>query len=299
MLKRIISALIVLASSSAFGWGAIGHQIVAYVGANSALEGQAFWQANLSQLRQLTTVPDRLWKTSATKADEGLTHWFQVDAYYKPADFSQIITFPSLYSQAVSQYTESVILVNGTAPWRVRQLYQLAFQAFKMGDTKSALQYVGIMSHYIGDLSQPLHVTVNHDGQLTGNNGLHAYFETTVLKDENAIRADVQKRVSKLLKDGNFLSQFNGSLMDSLLLSIERSVSQLDLVLKNDKQYGRTSKGAAVQLELAKNRLADGAATLAIIMSQLWKETGLIPQASVLNIQEPSWIKPDFSRLTF
>lgn len=299
MLKRITSVLIVLTTSSAFGWGSIGHQIVAYTGANSATEGKLFWQSNLEPIRTISTVPDRLWKSSATKADEGLTHWFEIDSYYKPTEFSQIISFPSSYSDAVSKYTEERIKVNGTAPWRIRQLYQLAFQAFKSGDTKSALQYVGVMSHYIGDLSQPLHVSINYDGQLTGNKGLHSYFETSVLKNETAIRTDVQKRTLKLLKDGNFLSQFNGSLMDSILLSVERSVTQLDLVLKNDKQYGRNAKGAAIQLELAKDRLADGAATLAIILNQLWKETGLIAQASPLKVQDPKFVKPDYSKLNF
>ncbi|MBC7457897.1 MAG: hypothetical protein H7235_06440 [Bdellovibrionaceae bacterium] len=297
MLKRIISVLIVLASSSAFGWGSIGHQIVAYTGGNSATDGQLFWKSNLEPLRTLSTVPDRLWKTSVTKADEGLTHWFQVDSYYKPTEFSQIISFPSSYSAALSKYTEDRIRVNGTAPWRIRQLYQLAFQAFKSGDTVAAMQYVGVMSHYIGDLSQPLHVSINYDGQLTGNKGLHSYFETSILKNETVIRTDVQKRTLKLLKDGNFLSQFNGSLMDSILLSVERSVSQLELVFKNDKQYGRTAKGAAVQLELAKERLADGAATFAIILNQLWKETGLIAQASPVKLADPKWIKPDYSKL--
>jgi S1/P1 Nuclease len=297
MLKRIISALIVLASSSAFGWGSTGHQIVAYTGANSTTDGQLFWRSNLESIRKLSTVPDRLWKSSATKAQEGLTHWFEIDSYYKPTEFSQIISFPSSYSAAVSKYTEERILVNGTAPWRIRQLYQLAFQAFKAGNTETAMQYVGVMSHYIGDLSQPLHVSINYDGQLTGNKGLHSYFETSVLKNETAIRTDVQKRVTKLLKNGNYLSQFNGSLMDSILLSVERSVSQLDLVLKNDKQYGRTAKGAAIQLELVKDRLADGAATFAIILNQLWKETGLIANASPLKIADPKFVKPDYSKL--
>jgi hypothetical protein len=242
-------------------------------------------------------VPDRLWKASTTKANEGLTHWFQADFYYKPTEFNQIVSFPSSYSSAVSKYTEQKILVNGTAPWRIRQLYQLAFQAFKSGDAQAALQYIGVMSHYIGDLSQPLHVSTNYDGQLTGNKGIHSYFETSILKSEASIRDEVQKRALKLLKDGNFLSQFNGSLMDSILLLVERSVVQLDLVLENDNQYGRSKKGAAIQLELAKDRLADGAATFAMILSQLWKETGLVAQVTSLNVVDPNWISPNYSNL--
>ncbi len=299
MLIRFISVLIVLASSSAFGWGAIGHQIIAYTGANSATEGKVFWSKNIESMRTLSTVPDRLWKTPALKPHEGLTHWFQVDAYYKPVDFGNIISFPSAYSQAISRYSESNVLINGTAPWRIRQLYQLAFQALKLGSAEKALQYVGVMSHYIGDLSQPLHVTENHNGQLSGNLGIHSYFETSVIIDEIAIRADVQKRTAILLKDGKYLSQFNGSLMDVILFSVERSVKQLETVLSNDKKYGRNVNGAAIQLELAKDRLADGSATFAMILNQLWKETGRNDLASTVKVDEPQWIKPDYSNLTF
>lgn len=295
MLKKMISVFIALASSSAFGWGATGHQIVAYVGANLTVDGQAFWQSNLEPLRKLSTVPDRVWKSSATKADEGLTHWFQADAYYTPADYNQIILFPSSYSDAVTKYTESTILINGTAPWRIRQMYQMAFQAFKSGDMKSALEYVGVMSHYIGDLAQPLHVTENYDGQETGNKGIHSYFETKIVKNETSIRSEVQKRAQKLLNDGNFLVQFNGNLMDAILLEVERSIAKRDLILENDSKYGRSKNGAAIQLELATDRMADGAATFALILNQLWKETGLVAIVSPIAIQDPSWVRPDYS----
>lgn len=297
MLKKIISLFIVLGSSSAFGWGAIGHQIVAYVGANSATQGQAFWQSNLDPIRKLTTVPDRVWKTSSTYSGEAPTHWFQADSYYAPADYDQIIQFPSTYAAAVNKYSEALVLENGTAPWRIRQFYQMAVQYFKNGDMKSALAFVGVMSHYIGDLSQPLHTSENYDGQLSHNNGIHTYFETTILNNEINIRRDVQNRVNKLLNDTKFLAQFRGRLMDTILLEVERSIADKHLVLKNDTQYGRTKNGAAIQLELAKNRLADGAATLALILNQLWKDAGLTIQASPMTLQDPKWIAPNFTQL--
>lgn len=295
MLKKITSVFLILFSSHlVYGWGAKGHQVVAYVGGNLTTDGQAFWQANLEPLRQLTTVPDRLWKTPATKDGEANNHWFQVDAYYQPEDYNQIIRFPSSYSDAVTKYTQSVISINGTAPWRIRQLYQMAFYSFTQNDMKSALEYVGVMTHYIGDLSQPLHVTENHDGQQTGNKGIHSYFETTIIKDEMAVRADVEKRAQKLLQDPNFLSQFNGNLMDAILLEIERSVENRDQIFANDKKYGRNKSGAAIQLELAKDRMADGAATAAMILNQLWRDTGLVAHATPMTIQDPKWVKPDF-----
>lgn len=298
MLKNITSVFLILLSSSlVYGWGSKGHQIVAYVGANLTTDGQAFWQANLEPLRKLTTVPDRVWKAPATKTGEANTHWFQVDAYYQPADYNQIIRFPSSYSDAITQYGASMIEINGVAPWRIRQLYQLAFYSFTQGDMESALEYVGVMTHYIGDLSQPLHVTENYDGQQSGNKGIHSYFETTVIKDEIKVRADVEKRVQKLLQDANFLSQFNGNLMDAILLEVERSVSYRDQILQNDDKYGRSKNGASIQLELAKDRMADAAATTAMILNQLWRDTGLVAQATPMTVQDPKWVKPDFNNL--
>lgn len=298
MLKNITSVFLILFSSHlVYGWGAKGHQIVAYVGANLTTDGAPFWQANLEPLRKLTTVPDRVWKAPATKNEEANTHWFQVDAYYEPQDYNQIIRFPSSYSDAVTKYGQNMIAINGVAPWRIRQLYQLAFLSFINNDMKKALEYVGVMTHYIGDLSQPLHVSENYDGQHTGNKGIHAYFEASIIKDEIKIRADVEKRAKNLLRDPNFLSQFNGNLMDAILLEIERSVEKRDQVLQNDDKYGRNKNGAAIQLELAKERMADAAATTALILNQLWRETGLIANATPMTVQDPKWVRPDFNNL--
>lgn len=298
MLKNITSVFLIFISSSlAYGWGSKGHQIVAYVGANLTTDGEAFWRANLEPLRKLTTVPDRVWKAPATKEGEANTHWFQVDAYYQPADYNQIIRFPSNYSDAITKYGASMIEINGVAPWRIRQLYQLAFYSFTQGDMKSALEYVGTMTHYIGDLSQPLHVTENYDGQQSGNKGIHSYFEATIIKDEIKIRADVEARAKRLLQDANFLSQFNGNLMDAVLLEVERSVTFRDQILQNDDKYGRSKNGASIQLELAKDRMADAAATTAMILNQLWRDTGLVAQATPMTVQDPKWVKPDFNNL--
>jgi hypothetical protein len=288
-----------LISSSAWSWGAKGHQIVAYVGADLTTEGRAFWQSNLEPMRTLSTVPDRVWKAPATKTQEGPTHYFEIDTYYTPSEYDQIPNYPSSYVEAIQQYTESRVVQNGTAPWRIRQLYRLALQALKANDMKTALQYAGTMSHYIGDLSQPLHVSENYDGQMSGNKGIHAYFETTVIKDENKIREEVKKRAQKLLRRKSFLKQFENQLMGTVLQEVQRSISWTDEILKIDDDLGRTQRGAAAQLDLATDRMADGAATLAVILSHLWQDSGLIARATPLTVKDPSFVKPEFRSLNF
>ena len=110
MLKTISALCIALASCTALAWGAKGHQIVAYVGANLTSDGQVFWGANIESVRQLSTVPDRIWKMGGTKPAEGPTHWFHADAYYSENEYNQIILFPNVYADAISKYTESKIV---------------------------------------------------------------------------------------------------------------------------------------------------------------------------------------------
>lgn len=295
----ILFSSVSLHSSNVFAWGATGHQIVAYVGAELATEGQAFWNANADGMRQLTNVPDRVWKQLSTGSQERPTHFFQADSYTTDVNNTDMQFFPKSYSDAVAKYGQSTILVNGTAPWRVAQFYNLAVQALRAQNPQQALQYAGAMSHYIGDLSQPLHVTANFDGQQTGNHGIHSYFETTNLKDETSIRNEVLQRAQGLLNDPNFVSQFNGDVISALYYEAARSLHKRNEIINNDLNLGRTGAGAAAQLETAKQRLADGAATLAIILNHIWHDGGQNLMASPVAVTDPAWVPPSYNDFQF
>ncbi len=298
-MKRAVVALLVGilgAATQANAWGAKGHQIVAYVGATAATQ-QSFFAANAEAMRQLSTVPDRVWKAAQTKPAEAPNHWFQADAYI--SDLNQcndILNFPKVYSAALAKYGQDTILKNGTAPWRIAQLYAMAVSDFKRGNQAMALEEAGAMSHYIGDLSQPLHVSENYDGQNTSNKGIHAWFETQNIVDEMAIRAEVLNRAQALLANPKFMAESTGDLADIVNHEIIRSLSKRDEVLANDTSLGRSSAQAKdTQLNLAEDRMADGAAVLSIILAKLSKDASLQSNLSVVPIQDPSFIAPDFS----
>ena len=52
--------------------------------------------------------------------------------------------------------------------------------AFKKGNTDSILFYAADLGHYIEDMNVPLHTSLNYDGQLTNQKGLHALWESVV-----------------------------------------------------------------------------------------------------------------------
>lgn len=294
MKANVIAGLIVvLGAVQARAWGPAGHEIIGTVGALS--QPSAFFAANSDSMRQLSTVPDRVWKAPKTKSNEAPTHWFQADAYIRDlSQASQILQFPRSYAAACSQYTEPVVVKNGTATFRIIQFYNLAVSYFKAGDVKSGLQMAGVMTHYVGDLSMPLHVSANYDGQQTGNNGIHAHFETQVITSENESMTEVSKRTKALLADPAYLAEFKGDLADLLDREVIRSLLKRDEVLANDSKYGRTAQGDAIQLNLAEDRMADGAATLAIILSRLAKDAALGSNSTTLKVGDPKWVAPAY-----
>ncbi len=289
-----LGIILVLSTQQAFSWGSKGHEIVAGVGASLAAQGNEFWAQNQASMEQLSTVPDRVWKSTNYK-QEGPNHWFQGDAYTSDVGAGTLSQFPRSYQTAVGQMGEQVIVKNGTAPWRIQQFYSLALEALKKGDADSAITYAGVMSHYVGDLSQPLHVSENYDGVQTGQKGIHKFFETDNIKDKEAIQQEVEAQAKVLINNQNFVNMINASLMELSFAEIERSLMHRDEVLQNDQQMGRSGQGADAQLQLAIARMADGAATYAIILSRLWQEAQGQVTASQVSVGDPSWVDMDFS----
>lgn len=300
ILRLTLSLVAVLSGSVAQAWGPAGHEIVSSVGASVTRgQGSEFWIANADGMKTLSTVPDRVWKQPATKEDEAPTHWFQADAYVPDLNqCADLLAFPRDYDEAVSKYGEAKILKNGTAPWRILQFYKMAISSFKQGNFKAGLEQAGAMSHYIADLSMPLHVSENYDGQMTGNRGLHAWFETKNIPDKSTTYDDVTDKAQALLTDHNFKTEVAGDLESVIMREVIRSLLKRDEVLKNDSKYGRDSKEArSRQLELAEDQMADGAATLSVILDRLFAEAGVRINSSVVPIDDPSWTRPVYSGL--
>jgi hypothetical protein len=56
--------------------------------------------------------------------------------------------------------------------------------AFKHELRDSVLFYAADLGHYVADAHVPLHTTKNHDGQLTGQKGMHVLWESLVPEDQ-------------------------------------------------------------------------------------------------------------------
>ncbi|MDV7394189.1 hypothetical protein RZS08_22605, partial [Arthrospira platensis SPKY1] len=61
-------------------------------------------------------------------------------------------------------------------------MQQRLTRAFEEGDARRILRLSTEMGHYIGDAHVPLHTTENYNGQMTGQDGIHAFWESRLVE---------------------------------------------------------------------------------------------------------------------
>ncbi len=74
---------------------------------------------------------------------------------------------------AVDHFSE-----HGIVPYILPQMLSRLTNAFQKKDVQKILRLSADIGHYIGDAHVPLHTTENYNGQLTGQDGIHAFWES-------------------------------------------------------------------------------------------------------------------------
>ncbi|MCX6126024.1 MAG: zinc dependent phospholipase C family protein, partial [Proteobacteria bacterium] len=168
-------------NSAVYAWGQKGHQIINKVAVSMVNnpEAKQFIQANQAQITAFASTPDTRWKSGASGAEEKPLHWFEIDGYSKSALGEGVADL--LFSHAQQKLGGEFVTKYGKAMWRTSDLYAQLVTALKQKDWSRAIQIGGVMGHYVGDMTQPMHATSDYDGQSIGKPGIHRYYETTLV----------------------------------------------------------------------------------------------------------------------
>jgi hypothetical protein len=125
------------------------------------------------------------WRTVGFE-EEGKHHFVNLDwEGYGPHPFDAL---PRDYTAAVERFGQARIEANGTLPWRVEELHGRLRRAFEsygrrgLSGRFDVLFFSAVMAHYVADAHVPFHAVRNHDGQLTGQRGIHARFESSLFE---------------------------------------------------------------------------------------------------------------------
>ncbi len=111
---------------------------------------------------------------------------------------------------------------HGVLPYHLVAMQARLTKAFRQNDVQRAIQLSAEIGHYIGDATVPLHTTQNYNGQLTGQRGIHAFWESRLPELYAAAEYDVLVGRARYINDPtsfyfDLISESN-SLVDSVLL---------------------------------------------------------------------------------
>src|SRR3954468_5603744 len=184
MRSRPIVALtvfaIVTAPRPAAAWGIEVHKfIMARAIALLPAEIRPYFQKYEAGVVEHAGDPD-LWRTAGW-LEEPPRHFVDMDSY-GPYPFTGM---PHGYDEAVKRYGADFVIKNGTLPWRSEEIYGKLVEAFtqKAPYSRENIQFFSsVLSHYSADAHVPFHATLNHDGQLTGQGGIHSRFESELFE---------------------------------------------------------------------------------------------------------------------
>ena len=172
-LLPLLLAALILAHGTASGWGFFGHRTITQVAVYelpSAMQG--FYYRNMPELVRLCTAPDERRNDDPSEAPK---HYIDMDHYSEDDPFGKV---PRKYDEAVAKFTADTLKKYGTVPWVIMEMKDNLTEAFRQRDTVGIVKYSAELSHYVGDAFVPLHTTVNYDGQLTDQKGLHSLWES-------------------------------------------------------------------------------------------------------------------------
>lgn len=324
-------------SSRSLAWGNRGHDALTVVATRIAAEkypDPKFYAPLFSRtemLAHLANIPDIYWKSLPKEERKALdtAHYIDLELFDEGLVSSKI---PVSVSEALIRARKSckvkeknssldcvgnstlrdIMLVTGSAPWRIEQLVDAMVEQLTLAKsleskagseqefTKAvdqALLYAGLMSHFIGDLAQPLHASDDYDGYGAGSGGLHYYFEDLLVDqlnfgfyDEVKTEALKNKPVASFLKfipNSNDFKPATWSYALAIhshktlpeLFSLDRryaiiKASSSDKGLNIPARRKEASQAVKGFRPFLKKRMAAGADMLAFMWHQAWIKSG-------------------------
>lgn len=111
--------------------------------------------------------------------EEAPRHFLDADVYDQIYGKGRAVyELPRYWKDAVEVFTEDTLMAYGIVPWHIERMKYRLINAFEAGDTKAILRISADLGHYIADANVPLHTTENYNGQLSGQIGIHGFWES-------------------------------------------------------------------------------------------------------------------------
>jgi hypothetical protein len=280
MRKMLALALLALGlsclpSARVGAWGFNGHRYIADHAIDLLpAEMRPFFQKYRVTIVEHAIDPDTYRTVGWT--EESPRHFLDMDSY-GAFPFREV---PHDYKDAVAARGADFVIKNGTLPWRTQEVYDelresfrtLASSAYARDNVKL---FSSVIAHYTADAFQPFHAAANYDGQLTGQQGIHARFETELFDRYQ----DKLKAVAPPLTP-------IPSARDFIFTTLGDSFSRVQAILDADREAAQGRQFYddayfAVLFEktggIVDTRIAGAESAVASMIAQAWIDAGKPP----------------------
>lgn len=170
-LRPFICLMLLFFASS---WGFLTHRTINQLAVYELPRAlQPFFFNNMEYVVKHSVRPDQRRNDDSTEATK---HFIDCEIYGDSAAWKM----PLHWKDAVAKYSKDTLIKYGYVPYHIVFMKEALTNAFRNKNKDSILFYAADLAHYVGDAHVPLHTSINYDGQLTNQKGLHALWETVV-----------------------------------------------------------------------------------------------------------------------
>jgi hypothetical protein len=179
-LKRQFFIALILVGGWIFfsAWGSQGHWKINEKAPSSLPPAMSFlsstWPALLASHSSDADVRKNIDPSEAGK------HYINLDSY---PEFLQKGRIPENLDSVISLHGSDFVINSGILPWAILSAFDSLESSFARHDWNQSVLYASDLGHYTGDGHQPLHLTINYNGQFTGQTGIHSRYETNLIGD--------------------------------------------------------------------------------------------------------------------
>lgn len=358
VLSLLAFVLVLSFSAESLAWGGRGHHTICDA-ATFLVQKKGLHEYLTSRpqmMGHLCNVPDFYWKSlggDATKLGSP-AHFIDSELIGLkikdiPTDYKKIIgEFEGKPSAAKDGATVfSIPTEFGSAWWRADQFFRRAVllgpswkeakipagfkeeQDENLPYNKAAYDFVvniGLMGHFVGDMGQPFHATLDYDGYGAGHGGIHAFYEdagvasqpynltSKVVEAAQKLQKSAKSKLSVEKRKAEFL--LPGTVVERMRKLTEYSIAEIPLIYKIDpilkksefkKEKGMDLKTAAERKPaetvakkfepLIVGQMARSAALLAQLWDEAYEQVGEPKLAAYKSYKypfTPDFVAPDY-----
>lgn len=236
MNRFVLKLILLIFWVSLCSWGFYAHRLInRHAVFSLPLNLAQFYKEHLQYITENAVAAD---KRVYIDTAESPRHYIDLDAL----SVDHLDSIPIHWTQAKEKFTERLLLATGIIPWQIDRSYFLLTRAFQTKNLRSILRHSADLGHYIADAHVPLHTTKNYNGQMTGQRGIHAFWESR-LPERFATEYDFfigkAKYIESPLNEAWLIVKESHHLVDSVL-ALEK---ELDRTFRVDRKYAFVERG--------------------------------------------------------